>query len=472
MSTPTTDFTVNKQHAIPQNIMSVEFKLIGSMTVRQFMYAAIGVIGGYLCYVSGLPFIFKWPLVLIVGLGGLGFAFIPLGDRGMDLWIRNFLMAISKPTVRIWKKEPLVPFYLQANFAAIMKSEILTIAPANSRAKLLAYLGEAEKNSSQVKNKLDVAEELFLERLNFGQAPTKTAVTTTTTIAPAKEILLPSNTTLNLPNFNLKPTEEPEDKTKKTNLTEQVLDLKSLVTKIKSDSGVIFKMATSQATKAKEETPHEEVPALLTAELKKLEMEVKAKEAKELAEKEVAKQTVTTSPPAPANAPTPPPQPVITPTTETSMAADQLLKSYQVITKAQTPKAVEIKPPLAMGEKPREVTEELKTEKDIVLSNSPNVINGVVKDSKDKMIQGAVVVVKDEGGDPVRALKTNEIGQFVISTPLPNGKYYVTVSLLGRRFATMEVIADGRLLPPLSFVSKDNIIWKLYSNKRPPPKKY
>lgn len=432
--------------------------MIGSMTVRQFMYAAIGVIGGYLCYVSGLPFIFKWPLVLIVGLGGLGFAFIPLGDRGMDLWIRNFLMAISKPTVRIWKKEPLVPFYLQANFAAIMKSEILTIAPANSRAKLLAYLGEAEKNSSQVKNKLDVAEELFLERLNFGQAPTKTAVTTTTTIAPAKEILLPSNTTLNLPNFNLKPTEEPEDKTKKTNLTEQVLDLKSLVTKIKSDSGVIFKMATSQATKAKEETPHEEVPALLTAELKKLEMEVKAKEAKELAEKEVAKQTVTTSPPAPANAPTPPPQPVITPTTETSMAADQLLKSYQVITKAQTPKAVEIKPPLAMGEKPREVTEELKTEKDIVLSNSPNVINGVVKDSKDKMIQGAVVVVKDEGGDPVRALKTNEIGQFVISTPLPNGKYYVTVSLLGRRFATMEVIADGRLLPPLSFVSKDNII--------------
>ena len=74
------------------------------------------------------------------------------------------------------------------------------------------------------------------------------------------------------------------------------------------------------------------------------------------------------------------------------------------------------------------------------------------------MIQGAIVVVKDESGDPVRALKTNEIGQFVVSTPLPNGKYYVTAVLTGWRFATMEVIADGRLLPPLSFVSKDNII--------------
>lgn len=434
--------------------MSVEFKLIGSMTVRQFMYAAIGVIGGYLCYVSGLPFIFKWPLVLVVTLGGLGFAFIPLGDRGMDIWIRNFLMAISKPTVRIWKKEPLVPAYLQGNFATIMKNEMLTIAPANSRAKLLAYLGEAEKSNAQVKNKFDVAEELFLERLNYGQTPVKT--TTTVITAPEKEILLPANTKLNLPNFNLKPTVEPESEkdNKKTNLTEQVLDLKSLVTKIKSDSGVIFKLATNQVSKPKEE-PTEEVPALLTAELKKLEMEVKAKEAKELAEKTAVKQEVLTTP-AP---PTPPPsQPVITPTTETSMAGDQLLKSYQAITKAQTQKPSDVKPKLEMGEKPREVAEELKTEKNIVLSNSPNVINGVVKDSKDKMIQGAIVVVKDEAGDPVRALKTNEIGQFVVSTPLPNGKYYVTASLPGWRFATMEVIADGRLLPPLSFVNKDNIV--------------
>jgi len=31
----------NKQHAVPQNIMDVEFKLIGDLTMRQFAYLII-----------------------------------------------------------------------------------------------------------------------------------------------------------------------------------------------------------------------------------------------------------------------------------------------------------------------------------------------------------------------------------------------------------------------------------------------
>jgi len=108
-----------------------------------------------------------------------------------------------------------------------------------------------------------------------------------------------------------------------------------------------------------------------------------------------------------------------------------------------------------MGERPREVTEETQTEKNIVLSNLPNVANGVVKDADGKMVQGAIVIIKDEGSEPVRALKTNELGEFVVSTPLPNGKYYVSVSAPTKRFATMEIVADGRLMPPLSFVAKE-----------------
>ncbi|PIS12639.1 hypothetical protein COT69_02950, partial [candidate division WWE3 bacterium CG09_land_8_20_14_0_10_39_24] len=40
--------TAHRQHPVPQNIMSVEFKLVGDLTVRQFMYLIIGGITVYL----------------------------------------------------------------------------------------------------------------------------------------------------------------------------------------------------------------------------------------------------------------------------------------------------------------------------------------------------------------------------------------------------------------------------------------
>jgi len=441
MPLPTTDYEPTKQHAVPQNIMSVEFKLIGSMTVRQFVYAAMGIIGAYLCYISGLPFIFKWPLVIIISLGGIGFAFLPVQDRGMDVWIRNFLMAISRPTRRVWHKEPLPPAFLLSDYATALKNEAVVIAPINSRAKLLTYLSESK--SSKLKNKLDISEELFLEHLNFGVGTVGKGIRTTTTIVepepeslpvtgralkietPQEEIRVPKR------DKQAKALPEPTYQSK-SNLTEQVVDLKKLMEKIKTQQGgVLFEVAKPIPMPGIAVNPkpqiEEEIPPLLSAELKKLELETRASEEAALAEKEAEKQK-----------------------------QEQVAREFEEMKQSLTsPQPVAI-PKLEMGLKPREVAETLKTECDITLSQVPNVVNGVVKDASGKMLQGVIVIVKDESGDPVRALKTNEVGQFVVSTPLPNGKYLVTASQVGKRFATMEVVADGRLLPPLSFVSKEN----------------
>ncbi|EKD95056.1 MAG: hypothetical protein ACD_25C00081G0001, partial [uncultured bacterium] len=98
----------NKQHAVPQNVMSVDFKLIGDLTMRQFAYVFIAGILAYLSYVFFIG-IFRWPLVFLIAFMGIGFAFIPVQERGMDEWIVNFFKAMYMPTQRIWKKEPTIP---------------------------------------------------------------------------------------------------------------------------------------------------------------------------------------------------------------------------------------------------------------------------------------------------------------------------------------------------------------------------
>jgi hypothetical protein len=57
----------NTQHAVPQNIMDVEFKLVGDLTMRQFSYL---IVFGLLAYFSSviIPGIFKWPIVMTLGL--------------------------------------------------------------------------------------------------------------------------------------------------------------------------------------------------------------------------------------------------------------------------------------------------------------------------------------------------------------------------------------------------------------------
>jgi len=101
-----------KQHTVPQNIMSVEFKIVGDLTVRQFIY--ISIAGGlcFLVYLSFFPFILKFLLIVIFLLLGVLVTFAKINERPFDQWITNFVAAILLPTERVWRKESKVPEYL------------------------------------------------------------------------------------------------------------------------------------------------------------------------------------------------------------------------------------------------------------------------------------------------------------------------------------------------------------------------
>ncbi|OGC80666.1 hypothetical protein A3K01_04305 [candidate division WWE3 bacterium RIFOXYD1_FULL_43_17] len=152
----------NKQHAVPQNVMSVDFKLIGDLTMRQFAYVFIAGILAYLSYVFFIG-IFRWPLVFIIAFAGIGFAFIPVQERGMDEWIVNFFKAMYMPTQRIWKKEPTIPSAFMYDDLATLKQELITLAPTSSRRKLEEYLRYQTKE--EVIDPLDIPEREYAQKV-------------------------------------------------------------------------------------------------------------------------------------------------------------------------------------------------------------------------------------------------------------------------------------------------------------------
>jgi hypothetical protein len=89
------------------------------------------------------------------------------------------------------------------------------------------------------------------------------------------------------------------------------------------------------------------------------------------------------------------------------------------------------------------------------LTSAPNVINGIVKDAAGYLLSSVIIVVKDKTGEPVRALKTNKIGQFAISTPLPNGTYVMELEAEGHNFDAVQVELEGKVLPPIEIRASD-----------------
>ncbi len=84
----------------------------------------------------------------------------------------------------------------------------------------------------------------------------------------------------------------------------------------------------------------------------------------------------------------------------------------------------------------------------------PNVINGIVKNIQGLLMDTVVIIVKDQEGDPVRAFKTNKIGQFAVSTPLPNGVYTLELEKPGFDFDIIEVEVNGGILPPIEIKAR------------------
>lgn len=80
---------------------------------------------------------------------------------------------------------------------------------------------------------------------------------------------------------------------------------------------------------------------------------------------------------------------------------------------------------------------------------TPNVVVGQVVDSDRKIVEGAIMEIRDSAGRPIRALRSNKVGHFVTVTPLDNGRYDIVTDKDGYEFTPVSFEAIGQLIPPI-----------------------
>lgn len=93
------------QHPVPQNISSYEFRLVGDMTLKQFLQLAGGGFVGLVFYRLPLPLLLKWPLIFLSIFIGIMLAFIPVQGRPFSAWLLAFIRAVYTPTEFYWEQK-------------------------------------------------------------------------------------------------------------------------------------------------------------------------------------------------------------------------------------------------------------------------------------------------------------------------------------------------------------------------------
>ncbi|MEK7597075.1 MAG: PrgI family protein [Patescibacteria group bacterium] len=167
-----------EQHAIPRQITSFEFKLIGFLTIKQFIYLLISIpIGLLIIYTFPVP-ILKYFLGIIVALIGVAFAFIPINDRPMEVWVKNLIKRLSSPTQYFFKKQNPAIYFLKN--LVFTNDPHRVMAHIDSQQKLSKYLNiKAPANN---RNRNQEISNLFTDSFStlLGKKKLQTKVTSLT----------------------------------------------------------------------------------------------------------------------------------------------------------------------------------------------------------------------------------------------------------------------------------------------------
>lgn len=473
-------------HPIPQNVTSFEFHLIGDMTVKQFAYLASGSLIGFFIYLtfSSIVPLVAWPLIIFFVLIGMAFAFLPISERPLDHWLLAYVKAITTPTQAVWKSDPsqvggalfadrlkiyfgLIPMP-QPNLGPAPKANSSTLSlpqtkspPEEKRptdkikkkhsASILSRASAVLpviKKSPPVAKQVEYKETLFIEpgqRLQTGNSIPETLLK-----PPAGTFFGP----ISLPETSISqqaplPTTEELKETvelarKAHEVQREVLETEHQMNQIKSTAalpgadptdftevfeGVVTKLQS--LTKEESEISHE--MALLSE-----------------SHNTQQPQSAATPPPETAQSPVPP-----MPSVEAPPVTPPAITNIPQAVVAGPALGLHPLPKIAIAPIAKEFKSALIT---LNLTTIPNIINGIVTDAQNNYLEGVIVVTHDKQGLPVRALKTNKLGQFVAATPLPNGIYTLTVEKDNLNFDTVEVALGGQVLPAIMISAKKGVV--------------
>jgi len=413
-------------HPIPQDVTGFQFRLIGNMTVKQFGYVAIGAVSAVIIYYLPLFILIKIVLIPLFILGGVALAFLPVEGRPIDIMLVNFFKALFSPNQFLYQKAG--GHLLLSTLHLDVKTISQTAGQATGRTKtpkgslqreqeerqqqLSAYLNSLHDNTQAINDK----ESQRLAAL-FGSPPPQPAALPPSPPAQPKAVNPKERT-------DGQPATPPSSDTAARIMEdrEKIAQENTLLQQV-NDELVRTKAQEQQARGAAEAGLHTKV----------LELENKLSEIlslKQQLEKELAalysesSQASTSLPEAPQSSA---PQPATNP-------------------------AQQISTPQPKADRPLAETADFPS-----LPDSPNILLGVVKDSRGNILPRILVEVTDAQGNPVRAFKTNQLGQFMSATQLKSGEYTISFEDPKNQytFDPVKLTVTDEILPPITITAHD-----------------
>ncbi len=334
---------MDREHPIPQEVSTYEFRLVGDMTIKQFMQVAAGAIISLILYSSNMAPYVKWPLIIISFLTGVALAFFPIEDRPLSKWIVLFAKAIYSPTIYTWNKNARKYEFFQAENVELPGQSTtnapLPIPTTNTPA---AELLSQDQPTTDDSAGLEKQEQEFLDKVD-----------------------LQFNSTSNIPI--------------ETNNKESADEL---VNEAKSEDSNKMEVPQNQAVTVEPQSKPTSSPVAVYGETTAYGGQVTPMAQQDLSKAKSATFSEDASPPSPPT--------------------------------------------------------------------RPNIIVGQVMTSDGKIVDGAILEIKDSGGRSVRALRSNRLGHFMIVTPLANGKYTVTTEKQGYFFDPISFEAKDEIIPPIA----------------------
>lgn len=413
-----------ENHKIPQDVTGFKFKIIGSMTVKQFGYVVAAGIFCTITFVTPLHFLLKIPLMAIFAGIGVALAFVPVGGRPLDKMLVYFARSIPRENQFVYRKQgvDLSQYEFLKPPKAVQQPQAAQQAPKQSTRDVNKQaLASALRNSYF---RPDDKEMQYFSNLKASfetsGAPTVAQPSVSTIASPVTPIQPQPTVNRAQPNPSQTKPVMPivsEEDIKKRMAQNEVVKPTPAPTPQPADE-------VAEIKKEIQEIRTVEQTAGYTAELEQKIQELEKKLAESLGQtatyqQQVMQQAKQVNPTA-----------AVTPTQKDAP-------------KKETVKSVTPQSSLASGFPS--------------LPDIPNIVLGIVKDPRGKVLQNILVEVVDANEIPVRAFKTNALGKFISATPLPNGTYKIHFDDPGKNheFEVVQVEMKGEIFNPLEIISVD-----------------
>ena len=385
-----------REHPIPQDITGYRFHIIGNMTIKQFAQMGAGCMLAFLIYSTNLLDIIKWPLIaLSVGLGAM-VAFVPFEERPLDHWITTFFKILYKPTKFYWKREAKIPeaflYTPQAN--ATPAEEEYDLSPVR-RERIREYLSSVNRHGYNLEPD-QIEEQTRISDLMQTFAQIKTT-------AP-----------------------KPSD-------SETKPDLKVRVRGLGQSNQAHYQWGDSNSDKYNQDnqaplmydqtigTPIEfraPLPAEQVAQDIQVPEQGSIRVAQNTEQQDGAVSTLSNQ----------------------QNAQNQAYVDNNTIPQEEAPDvsgAITYNSQLPFPAPPTE----------------PNIVVGMVLTPQHDLVNDAIVEVKNQDGTTIRAVKTNALGQFFISTPLPLGDYFIVTEKDDMAFTPIQLPINNTVVHPVEIRS-------------------